>query len=373
MKKFFSNNYIKTFFIVLINILMVDIIFKLINGSKLIDVSMIRIFLSSAFISSIIALILSNFPKKIRIICTSIVNFIVSAYACAQAGFYNFLGVYMSLQTSSQFGAVVDYIKDFFLSFKIIYFLTFIPFILTILYFIFMDKEDYKYSSSPIGKFGSDQLKFVIDTLKKEITSRQACITIHDPIKDNYVWNGNEYVLKQTKDIPCTRTIQFMVVDGKLNCTVTMRSNDIWWGMSAVNVFNFTLMQEYIAGILGVKVGKYYHFVNNFHVYEDKLDQLKATVDNNYVEDYKSKYNFQYLLPDSLKDFDRLISDVAMFERDFREHPIKIDIDEYLEWNTPSEEFGFLWKDWALMFYKHAFPEEEIKFNNPYLNDLFSK
>ena len=235
------------------------------------------------------------------------------------------------------------------------------------------DKEDYKYSSSPIGKFGSDQLKFVIDTLKKEITSRQACITIHDPIKDKYVWNGNEYVLKQTKDIPCTRTIQFMVVDGKLNCTVTMRSNDIWWGMSAVNVFNFTLMQEYIAGILGVKVGKYYHFVNNFHVYEDKLDQLKATVDNNYVEDYKSKYNFQYLLPDSLKDFDRLISDVAMFERDFREHPIKIDIDEYLEWNTPSEEFGFLWKDWALMFYKHAFPEEEIKFNNPYLNDLFSK
>ena len=146
MKKFFSNNYIKTFFIVLINILMVDIIFKLINGSKLIDVSMIRIFLSSAFISSIIALILSNFPRKIRIICTSIVNFIVSAYACAQAGFYNFLGVYMSLQTSSQFGAVVDYIKDFFLSFKIIYFLTFIPFILTILYFIFMDKEDYKFS-----------------------------------------------------------------------------------------------------------------------------------------------------------------------------------------------------------------------------------
>ena len=146
MKKFFNNNYIKTFFIVLINILMVDVIFKLINGSKLIDVSMIRIFLSSAFISSIIALILSNFPRKIRIICTSVVNFIVSAYACAQAGFYNFLGVYMSLQTSSQFGAVVDYIKDFFLSFKIIYFLTFIPFILTILYFIFMDKEDYKFS-----------------------------------------------------------------------------------------------------------------------------------------------------------------------------------------------------------------------------------
>ena len=146
MKKFFNNNYIKTFFVVLINILLVDIIFKLINGYKLIDVSMIRIFFSSVFISSILALILGNIPRKIRIICTSIVNFVISAYACAQAGFYNFLGVYMSLQTSSKFGAVVDYIKDFFLSFKVIYFLTFIPFILTILYFIFLDKEDYKWN-----------------------------------------------------------------------------------------------------------------------------------------------------------------------------------------------------------------------------------
>ena len=132
-------------------------------------------------------------------------------------------------------------------------------------------------------------------------------------------------------------------------------------------------MQEYIAGILGVKVGKYYHFVNNFHVYEDKLDQLKAVVENNYVEDYKSKHDFQYSLPDSLIGFDGLISDVAMFERSFRERPIKIDIDEYLKWNAPEGKLGYLWKDWALVFYKHAFPEEKVKFRNPYLNDLFSK
>jgi thymidylate synthase len=233
--------------------------------------------------------------------------------------------------------------------------------------------KDYKYSTSPAGRCGVDQLKFVIDTLQNEKTSRQACITIHDPIKDDYEWNGTEYVLKKTKDIPCTRTLQFMVVEGKLDCTVTMRSNDCIWGMSAVNVFNFTLMQEYIAGILGLEIGNYYHFVTNFHVYEDKVDQLKEIVENNKVEDYKSKHNFQYLLPNSLIYFDVFISELARFERRFREHSIRIDIDEYLKWETPIGEFGYLWKDWALVFYKHVFPEVEIKFNNPYLNDLFSK
>lgn len=146
MKKFFNNNYIKTFLVILINILLVDIIFKLLNSSSILDVSMIRILFSSCVISSVFAMIINNLKTKPRKIVTSIFNFIVCAYACAQAGFYNFLGVYMSLQTSSQLGAVVDYIKDFFLSFKISFFLVFIPFILTVLYFIFLDKEENKYS-----------------------------------------------------------------------------------------------------------------------------------------------------------------------------------------------------------------------------------
>lgn len=155
MKKFFNNNYIKTFFVILINIILVEVIFKLINLSTIFDFTMIRIILSSIFISSILSLGISNMRIKCRKIFTSIVNFIVCAYACAQAGFYNFLGVYMSLQTSSQFGAVVDYVKDFLLSFKFIYFFTFIPFILTILYFVFLDKkgDNFKLSKQFINTF----------------------------------------------------------------------------------------------------------------------------------------------------------------------------------------------------------------------------
>lgn len=144
MKRFFNNSYIKTFLVILINILLTEIIFKLINNSALIDVSMIRIFLSSTILSVIFSLLLNNLKNKPRKILTSLINFFICFYSCAQAGFYNFLGVYISLQTSSQLGAVVDYIKDFVLSFKPIYFTCFIPFLLTIIFFIFIDKENHK-------------------------------------------------------------------------------------------------------------------------------------------------------------------------------------------------------------------------------------
>lgn len=112
-----------------------------------------------------------------------------------------------------------------------------------------------------------DQLKYVVETLKREPTSRQALITIHDPGKDS------DLELK-TKDQPCTRSLHFMVVNGRLNCYVTMRSNDIINGFSAVNVFNFTFMQEYISYLTGIPMGKYYHIAHNLHVYENQLKLL---------------------------------------------------------------------------------------------------
>ncbi|MDE5539683.1 MAG: LTA synthase family protein, partial [Bacilli bacterium] len=80
--------------------------------------------------------------------------FATSVYTCVQLGFYNFLGVYASFQTSSQLGAVKDYIKDFLRSFKWQYFLTLIPFVLVILFFVIfskkLNKENIKIKNSAI-------------------------------------------------------------------------------------------------------------------------------------------------------------------------------------------------------------------------------
>lgn len=203
-----------------------------------------------------------------------------------------------------------------------------------------------------------DQLKFVIDTLKKDINSRQALITIHDPVKDDYTKDGD---LKVTKDQPCSRSLQFMVVDGKLNLTSYMRSNDLIWGLSAVNVFNFCFMQEYVAMMLNIPVGKYYHFVNNLHVYENFLDMVKTFASYN-VDDFKTKEVFYYRDRLPLKDFDNEVTELFHFEESLREN-----------YKTMSNHYFNLFdffSDWGNVFIakkKKIIP----KFKNDLLNNLF--
>lgn len=128
-----------------------------------------------------------------------------------------------------------------------------------------------------------DQLKYVVQILQKDPTSRQAIISIGDPMKDSF---DSDRSLLETKDYPCTRSLHFMMRDGKLNCYTHMRSNDILWGFSAVNVSNFAFMQEYVASVLGVPIGSYYHLVDNFHVYEEffgkiwRFSKLKPPIDS---------------------------------------------------------------------------------------------
>lgn len=151
-----------------------------------------------------------------------------------------------------------------------------------------------------LGGIGTvDQLRYVVETLIKDRNSRQASITIHDPVKDCF----NEFgVLKETKDQPCTRLIQFEVKNNKLDCTVYMRSNDLLWGFSAVNVFNFTLMQEIVAGLIGINIGKYHHIVNNFHFYNNVRDKIVKIAESNFVN--KSKPFFYNLDGDSFDQLD---------------------------------------------------------------------
>ena len=144
-----------------------------------------------------------------------------------------------------------------------------------------------------------DQLEYVIETLTKEPTSRQALITIHDPAKDS--------LLKlKTKDIPCTRSLHFMIVEGKLNMYAHLRSNDTLWGAQAVNWYNFTLMQQYVAKILGVPLGSYFHIADNFHYYENSKEMIEtlAGVDVDKAIEYDCSLHNEY--NDKIRGLDEL-------------------------------------------------------------------
>lgn len=198
-----------------------------------------------------------------------------------------------------------------------------------------------------------DQLDFVIKCFEKDKNTRQAIITIGDPVKDSFELNCG---LKQTKDFPCTRSLQFMKQpnSNKLNLTVYMRSNDILWGASAVNIFNFTFMQEYIAHLLGLEVGDYFHIANNFHFYEDGKDRIEkiAAVSNFTDESFDYNFNFK-----TLSDFDQQI------------RRLEIEESEISNKNTLSDFKDDFFNDWYKVFY-HKRTKRPVEFANPLLNKI---
>lgn len=110
MKKL-NNSYFINYIILLFGLFIPEMIFKLINNSNIFDIATLRIFLGINILCVIISFILNFFNHIVKKIITSIIVLISSIYTCAQLGFFNFLGVYISFQTSSQLGAVKDYVK----------------------------------------------------------------------------------------------------------------------------------------------------------------------------------------------------------------------------------------------------------------------
>ncbi len=136
MKKIKNNKMLKNFSIMLIFTLSIEILFRFASNIKIFDISMIRVLIGYSIISLIISFILSWFNKTISKIAILVLALVFSIYAFLQMGFNNFIGVYMSVNTSSQLGAVVDYVREFFASFLPKYYIVFIPFGLLIIFYL---------------------------------------------------------------------------------------------------------------------------------------------------------------------------------------------------------------------------------------------
>lgn len=121
-----------------------------------------------------------------------------------------------------------------------------------------------------------DQLEVVIARLQRDPTDRRAVIAMWDPDLDLYdprrmvSWDGQAVV--EPKDLPCNTHLYPRVLNGKLDMTICCRSNDVVWGAYGANAVHFSMLQEYLAGKIGVKVGTMYQLSNNYHGYVAVLD-----------------------------------------------------------------------------------------------------
>jgi len=175
------------------------------------------------------------------------------------------------------------------------------------------DKDDYKFSGYTL-KEGVDMFRYVVDCFQEDSNTRRAIITLGDNNKDCFDENGK---LKNTKDIPCTRELHFIKQseNDKLDLVVHMRSNDFIWGASAVNVFNYTYMQEYMSAILGLDIGNYYHIVDNFHYYSWHKDLVETLAS---INKYEEKPLCLKKTFDSLGSFDSLLKKLSIEENKMR-------------------------------------------------------
>ena len=235
-----------------------------------------------------------------------------------------------------------------------------------------------------VRKFGIDQLEFVIEKFKEDMGTREAVITIHDPIADDFAFDITEddsraiKTMLHTKDTPCTRSIHFMIVDGKMNCYVDIRSNDIVWGFSAVNVFNFTLMQEYVAAMVGVPVGVYYHKADNLHVYADFVPMLQEIAENYDEDTFVEGERFEYFNPEhdriTLAEFDTYIKILREFEANCRGDK-DLPYSEAEAMAVINNIKPLMFQDWAILIYNYWFRRTDerglLPFTNPLLNSLF--
>ena len=105
-----------------------------------------------------------------------------------------------------------------------------------------------------------DQLMTAANLLRRNPDSRRAVISMWSPAAD---------LGADRRDIPCNTHIYFKIRNGALNMTVCCRSNDIIWGAYGANAVHFSVLQEYMARKIGVKMGLYYHISDSWHYYTE--------------------------------------------------------------------------------------------------------
>jgi thymidylate synthase len=111
-----------------------------------------------------------------------------------------------------------------------------------------------------------DQLAHVVRLLKEDPTTRRAVLAIYDPAIDT----------EPGKDIPCNNWVHLLPRDGVLHAHVAIRSNDLMWGWSGINSFEWTQLLTVVAGLTGLKRGSITFSISSLHLYEHHWDKART-------------------------------------------------------------------------------------------------
>lgn len=204
--------------------------------------------------------------------------------------------------------------------------------------------------------FGNDQLEKAIERLRTNKDDRRIVIQHWDPSTDNLV---------ESKDVPCNLLILPYVRPSntptgfKLDLTVMCRSNDMIYGAYGSNAVHFSILQELIAGAVGVDVGSYTQISNSLHLYTefDISRKVLADVHTDKLfctrgDDYVSYGVAPHALLSKGETYETFMEDVKEFFSEFSEgkSEFKVDKDQFETvwfrdvWTPIWNSFG-IWKE----------------------------
>lgn len=180
-----------------------------------------------------------------------------------------------------------------------------------------------------------EQMRYVVDSLMHDSSTRQAVITI---------WRPNP---RPSNDIPCTVSLQFLERNNEygspeLHCIATMRSSDAWLGW-VYDVFNFTMITAYVATRLNelrnyqVDLGTLYLTAGSQHLYERHWDMTRMALEAGPA----------VALPEidvsAFNTADKLI-DWLDWAKDNVKHKLKLDTEEYIPWKVGLQKLNGLYE-----------------------------
>lgn len=121
------------------------------------------------------------------------------------------------------------------------------------------------FGGEPFGVYseGVDQITEVIEEIKRNPNSRRLLVTAWNPMETGYAALP-----------PCHVMFQFGVVDSKLNCMFTMRSNDVFLGLP-FNIASYALLTHMVAQQCDLEIGELVYSGIDVHLYKNHIDQAK--------------------------------------------------------------------------------------------------
>ena len=137
---------------------------------------------------------------------------------------------------------------------------------------------------------GEDQIKNLIDSIKKDPDGRRHIIS---------AWNPPD--LKNMSLPPCHVFSQFFVSENKLSCQLYQRSCDMFLGVP-FNIASYSLLTHMLARECNLDVGFFIHSLGDFHIYEEHLDAVKIQLERLPKDlptlSFKTKNFFEYSIDD---------------------------------------------------------------------------